>query len=159
MTPSDALIRPMNEADLPAVLGLEERCFPDPWSEGVFRSALREERALWLCAELKGEIAGYGGMEWVLDEGYVDNLAVSPDFRRQGLGAMLLKAMIGEAQRRRLRFLSLEVRAGNEGAIALYRSLNFDTEGLRPGYYLRPREDALIMTRDFEDESYDHSCH
>ena len=141
----------MTEADLPQVLRLESRCFPDPWSEGIFRNALREERALWLCIALGGEIAGYGGMEWVLDEGYVDNLAVSPDFRRQGLGAALLKAMIGEAEKRRLRFLSLEVRVGNAGAIALYRSLGFGSEGVRPGYYLSPREDALIMTLHFEE--------
>ncbi len=141
----------MTEADIPAVLAMEARCFPDPWSEGIFRSALRDENALWLAAELDGTLAGYAGMQWVLDEGYIDNVAVDPLFRRRGAASALLKAMTVEAKKRSLAFLSLEVRAGNEGAIALYAAHGFQSVGRRRGYYLRPPEDALIMTKTFEE--------
>ena len=142
----------MAEADLKAVLAMEERCFPDPWSENIFRSALGDGLCFWLVAEKGGRPAGYAGMQSVLDEGYIDNVAVDPDFRRQGVASALLEGMIGEARRRKLSFLSLEVRAGNEGAIALYASFGFETMGLRKGYYLKPPEDALIMTKFFTEE-------
>jgi ribosomal-protein-alanine N-acetyltransferase len=153
MTRSEITVRRLTEADLPAVLAMEARCFPDPWSEGVFRTALRDESCLWLAAELCGAPVGYAGMQWVLDEGYIDNVAVDPAFRRRGAASALLAAMIGEGKKRALSFLSLEVRAGNEGAIALYTSFGFETVGRRKGYYLRPPEDALIMTKYFEAET------
>ena len=149
---SEITVRPMTEADLPAVLQIEQRCFPDPWSEGIFRSALGDELCLWLAAETGGILAGYAGMQSVLDEGYIDNVAVDPGFRRRGAASALLEAIIGEALRRKLRFLSLEVRAGNEGAIALYTAFGFTPAGRRRGYYLRPPEDALIMTKYFTEE-------
>ena len=152
MTQSEILVRPMTEADLPAVLAAEARCFPDPWSEGVFRSALADGLSLWLAAEMDGTLAGYAGMQSVLDEGYIDNVAVDPAFRRRGVASALLRAVTEEALRRGLRFLSLEVRAGNEAAIALYESFGFVAVGRRRGYYLRPPEDALIMTKTFEEE-------
>ena len=145
------MIRPMAEADLPSVLSIEGCCFPDPWSEGIFRTALGDARSLWLVAEQDGNLAGYAGMQTVLDEGYIDNVAVDPDRQRQGVASALLEAMIREAEKRRLRFLSLEVRAGNHGAIALYAAFGFVTLGRRRGYYLRPPEDALIMTKTFEE--------
>ena len=139
----------MTEADLPAVLAIEGRCFPDPWSEGIFRSALADGLCFWLVSEAEGVLTGYAGMQSVLDEGYIDNVAVDPGFRRQGAASALLEALIAEARRRELRFLSLEVRAGNEGAIALYAGFGFETLGRRKGYYLKPPEDALIMTKYF----------
>ena len=151
MTQSEITVRPMAEADLKAILTIEERCFPDPWSEGIFRSALVDELCFWLVAETGGALAGYAGMQSVLDEGYIDNVAVDPAFRRRGVASALLEGMIREARQRKLRFLSLEVRAGNEGAIALYAAHGFQRVGRRRGYYLRPPEDALIMTKTFEE--------
>ena len=151
MTRSEITVRPMTEADLPSVLAIEGRCFPDPWSEGVFRSALGDELSLWLAAEKDGFLMGYAGMQAVLDEGYIDNVAVDPAYRRQGVASALLTAIIEESRRRALRFLSLEVRAGNVGAIALYASFGFAAVGRRKGYYLRPPEDALIMTKTFDE--------
>ncbi len=147
MTRSELTVRPLTEADLPALTAMEERCFPDPWSEGILRSALGDRRALWLGTELEGRLIGYAGMESVLDEGYIDNVAVDPDYRRLGAASALLRAFFEEAARRQLRFLSLEVRAGNRGAIALYTAWGFREVGRRRGYYLRPPEDALIMTK------------
>ena len=150
---SEFRIRPLTEADLPAVLAIEQRCFPeDPWPESVFRSALADELCFWLAAEKDGKVVGYAGMQAVLDEGYVDNVAVDPEHRRQGAALSLMKGLLAESRRKELRFLSLEVRAGNAPAIALYSSLGFETVGKRPGYYLRPPEDALIMTKTFAGE-------
>ncbi len=153
MTQSEITVRPLGEADLPAVLRMETLCFSDPWSEGVFRSALRDGLSRWLGAELEGRLIGYAGMQSVLDEGYVDNLAVDPAFRRRGAASALLRACLREAEARQLRFLSLEVRAGNAPAIALYAAHGFSEVGRRRGYYLRPPEDALIMTRFLREET------
>lgn len=150
MTQSELLIRPMTEDDLPRVLELEQRCFPDPWTEGVFRSSLADELELWLVCEADGLVLGYLGMQSVLDEGYIDNLCVDPAFRRRRLGTRLLTAAEHEAKKRNLSLLSLEVRAGNEPAIALYTRFGFETLGIRPGYYLRPKEDARIMTKYYD---------
>ena len=153
MMQSDLRIRPLTEADLPAVIAMEKRCFPeDPWPESVFRSALMDELCFWLAAEREGRVIGYAGMQAVLDEGYVDNVAVDPDHRRQGTALALMRGLLAESRRKGLRFLSLEVRAGNAPAIALYASLGFETVGRRRGYYLRPPEDALIMTKYFEEK-------
>ena len=153
MMQSDLRIRPLTEADLPAVIATEKRCFPeDSWPESVFRSALMDELCFWLAAEREGRVIGYAGMQAVLDEGYVDNVAVDPDHRRQGTALALMRGLLAESRRKGLRFLSLEVRAGNAPAIALYASLGFETVGRRRGYYLRPPEDALIMTKYFEEK-------
>ena len=147
MTQSDILIRPMTEADLPRVLEIEKLCFPDPWTEGIFRSSLSDETERWFAAVKDGNVVGYAGMQSVLDEGYLDNIAVDPSLRRMGVASSLLNAVEAEAKARQLAFLSLEVRAGNEAAIALYTRYGFQTIGKRPGYYLLPKEDALIMTK------------
>ena len=137
----------MAEADLPQVLAIESVCFPDPWTEGIFRSSLSDETEIWFAAEKDGTLLGYAGMQTVLDEGYIDNIAVDPGLRRMGVASALLNAMETEAKAQKLAFLSLEVRAGNTPAIALYARFGFQTIGKRPGYYLLPKEDALIMTK------------
>ena len=147
MTQSDILIRPMQESDLPKVLAIEAASFPDPWTEGIFRSSLSDETELWFVAEKDGKLLGYAGMQTVLDEGYIDNIAVAPALRRSGVASALLDAVEAEAKARRLAFLSLEVRVGNAPAISLYTRFGFEAIGKRPGYYLLPREDALIMTK------------
>lgn len=147
MTQNDILIRAMTATDLPRVLEIESASFPDPWTEGIFRSSLSDGTETWFAAEKDGALLGYAGMQSVLDEGYIDNIAVDPGLRRMGVASALLSAMEAEAKSRALVFLSLEVRAGNAPAIALYTRFGFQTIGKRPGYYLRPKEDALIMTK------------
>lgn len=147
MTQSEILIRPMLETDLPQVLAIESASFPDPWTAGIFRSSLSDETETWFVAEKDGTLLGYAGMQSVLDEGYLDNIAVDPALRRTGVASALLNAMETEAKSRKLAFLSLEVRAGNAPAISLYTRFGFQTIGKRPGYYLSPKEDALIMTK------------
>lgn len=147
MMQSDILIRPMLESDLPQVLLIENASFPDPWTEGIFRTSMSDETETWFAAEKEGKLLGYVGMQSVLDEGYIDNIAVEPGLRRMGVASALLNAMEAEAKARQLAFLSLEVRIGNAPAIALYTRFGFQTIGKRPGYYLCPKEDALIMTK------------
>ena len=116
------------------------------------QSELPDERHEFLTAELDGDVVGYVGMMCVLDEGYISNVAVSPRFRRQGIGRALVAEMLRRAEGRQLTFVTLEVRAHNDGAIALYSQAGFAPVGRRRNYYERPREDAILMTLFFNKE-------
>ena len=137
---------PLTEALLPQVLELEQLCFSLPWSREAFLPELRDPACFWLAALAEGRVAGYAGMRTVLDEGYISNIAVSPALRKRGVGMTLVQAMLREGERRKLAFLTLEVRVGNGEARRLYDRAGFLAAGLRPGYYEKPREDALLMT-------------
>ncbi|ADU28128.1 ribosomal protein S18-alanine N-acetyltransferase [Ethanoligenens harbinense] len=142
-------ILPMEERHLNAAAALERICFGDPWSREAFGEELRNPSARFLVAERDGVLAGYAGMSFVLDEGYVFNIAVAPAFRRQGAARALLTALDRFAQEKGLAFLSLEVRVSNTVAIALYRSFGFRMMGVRPGFYAHPPENAYIMTKPY----------
>ncbi|MCI8423809.1 MAG: ribosomal protein S18-alanine N-acetyltransferase [Lawsonibacter sp.] len=142
-------IVPMARCHIPQIAALEKACFSDPWSETLLEAELFDPQASFLVAEdPEGNVLGYAGLHAVLDEGYIDNIAVKPDARRHGVGSALLDVFcrFGEVN---LAFLSLEVRASNTPAIALYEKRLFRRAGLRKGYYQHPREDAVIMTRVF----------
>ncbi len=143
------VLLPLTEELLPQVLELEKVCFSLPWSRDAFLPELRDPACCWLAALDSGEVVGYAGMQTVLDEGYISNIAVSPAHRKQGLGMALVDALQREGRRRRLSFLTLEVRVGNAEARRLYERAGFREAGLRPGYYEKPREDALLMTYDY----------
>ena len=145
-------IVPLTEAHLPRAAELEKLCFSLPWPEEALRRAAADPAQLWLAAVSEGRLLGYAGMQTVLDEGYIDNVAVDPAFRRRGVASALLRGLIRAAGARELAFLTLEVRESNAGAIALYEGFGFRTVGRRPGYYEKPREDALIMTLFFNDQ-------
>lgn len=144
-------ITPMTPDHLPAVAALERRCFPaDPWSEAMFRQALDSPDTAVLLAEGEdGALLGYTVLYTVLDEGNLDNIAVAPEFRRQGVADGLLSALTGFA-REHLARLMLEVRASNAPALALYRKYGFAEVGRRKNYYQNPREDAILMTWEIE---------
>lgn len=144
-------IVPMGPEHIPKVAALERVCFPaDPWSEALFREALDNPAAAVLLAQGEGgSLLGYAVVSAVLDEGNLDNIAVAPDVRRQGVGDALMKALTGFA-RENLAVLTLEVRVSNAPAIALYEKYGFAPVGRRKNYYSVPREDALLMTLTFE---------
>lgn len=147
-------IVPMDRGHIPQIAALEKGCFPDPWSESLLEDALFDPQASFIVAqdsEEEGNVLGYAGLHAVLDEGYIDNIAVAPDARRHGVASALLDVFcrFGEVN---LAFLTLEVRKSNTAAIALYEKHGFQWAGLRPGYYQHPREDAVIMTREFPRE-------
>ena len=135
---------------VPQVAALEKACFSDPWSEKSGASELENPLSCWLVA-LDGEtVAGYVGSQTVMDETDMMNIAVHPDFRRQGVARALILARIGELKKRGSRCLTLEVRASNDPARALYESLGFAHVGTRRNYYQNPKEDALILRKEWE---------
>ena len=138
-------IRNAEERDLPQIAGLEKQNFSLPWDEDMLRTQLGEQY-IFLIAEENGQVLGYVGVQCVLDEGYMSNLAVESAQRRRGIGSLLLAGLRREAQRRGLSFITLEVRPSNSPAIALYQKHGYREEGRRRNYYEKPREDALIMT-------------
>ena len=125
---------------------LEQRCFSVPWTEAQLRAQLPDDRHVFLVAERGDEVLGYVGLMHVLDEGYISNVAVSPDCRRQGIGAALIAELTRRAGRLELAFLTLEARASNAPAIRLYEKMGFRQVGRRKRYYQRPEEDAVLMT-------------
>ena len=147
----DYHISEAREELLPQLQQIEQRSFSVPWTEAMLRLQLDPNSHVFLTAETgAGLVAGYVGMMYVLDEGYISNVAVAPEYRRQGVADGLLDALEARARALRLSFLTLEVRAGNDPAIALYQKHGFSVVGRRPNYYEKPREDALLMTRVLE---------
>jgi len=154
--PRKVRIVPMNGDHLDEIAALERVCFPDPWSRNMLAEELDNALAAFLVAlDEEGAVAGYAGLHVVLDEGYILNVAVRPDCRRQGVASQLLQVFLDFARGNRLAFLTLEVRASNYAAIALYGSRGFRGVGRRKNYYEHPREDAVIMTLDLSGERED----
>ena len=144
------MVAKMKPQHVPQVAALEKICFCDPWSEGSIASELENPLSRWLVA-LEGEqVLGYVGSQTVLDESDMMNLAVDPAFRRRGIARALVCALIEQLRKMGSRCLTLEVRASNESAQALYACLGFVQVGRRKNYYLNPREDALILRKEWE---------
>ena len=145
-------IVPMAAEHLNDVAALELACFSRPWSRQMLAEELDNQCAAFLVAlEPETEkVIGYAGLLVAADEGYITNVAVRPDCRKQGVAGKLLQVFLDFAQANHLAFLTLEVRASNYPAIALYGSRAFRGVGRRKNYYEHPREDAIIMTREFE---------
>ena len=129
---------------LAGVAELEKVVFQHPWSEKSLELLCGE--TAFGFAELNGDaVTAYGGMLTVLDEGQITNIATHPDHRRQGLAAKVLFALLEEARARGIVSVTLEVRASNEPAIALYQKFGFSVVGKRSRFYTHPTEDALVM--------------
>lgn len=142
-------IRKMTEADVTAVAQLERLCFADPWSECSICSELSNPLSLWLVAVEGEAVAGYVGSQSVLGEADMMNIAISPEYRRRGLAQLLVTSLVEELKALDVYQLTLEVRASNFPAIVLYEKLGFSQIGRRPKYYRNPREDALILRKEF----------
>ncbi len=148
----EILVTRLEERHLPEMVALEKRCFSLPWSLAMIRSELENPFACYFAAELQDKLVGYAGLNRVLDEGYITNIATDPDHRRQGIAQALLSKLISIAVTEKLAFLTLEVRRSNEAAQLLYQKNGFETVGMRRGYYEKPAEDALLMTRRFAEK-------
>ena len=132
------------------VAALEAVCFHDPWSEKSVASELTNPLSLWLVALEGDRVAGYVGSQSVLGESDMMNVAVHPDYRRQGIAEQLCLALVEALKEKGNHCLTLEVRSSNEPAKALYEKLGFGQIGLRKNYYRNPREDALILRKEWE---------
>ena len=142
----------LTEAHIPQMVELEKICFSLPWTADMIRSELNNPSCLYLAAVDGDTLVGYIGVQTVLDEGYINNVAVRPEYRRKGIAAALISLLINEARAIGLAFMTLEVRESNAPAIALYEKLGFTTVGRRKNDYEKPREDAILMTIFFTKE-------
>ncbi len=140
----------MNKDHVSQIARLEAQCFSGPWSEKSIASELENPLSLWLVAEENDQVFGYVGSQTVLDESDMMNVAVDPRFRRQGIARALIETLIAELAKMGSRCLRLEVRVSNENARALYARMGFRQLGLRKNYYHNPKEDALILGKEWE---------
>ena len=144
------MIVKMNEGHVSAVAELEKICFSDPWSEKSIASELTNPLSLWLVAVEDDRVAGYVGSQSVMGESDMMNVAVQPDFRRQGVAEKLVLELVAALAKKDNHCLTLEVRASNAPAFSLYEKLGFAQIGLRKNYYRNPKEDALILRKEWD---------
>ena len=139
-------IRRLGPLDLEAVLEIEKSSFALPWSREAYENELtRDHLAHFIGCFYQGRMLAFAGYWLLLDEGHIANVAVHPDFRRQGLGELIMTHLITLCKSQGGRKMTLEVRKSNTSAQNIYRRLGFEDAGLRPGYYTDNNEDALIM--------------
>ena len=146
---TDIDIGDMETGDLPAVLEIERASFTTPWSETSFFNELKNPRSICRAAKTDGRVKGYIFASRILDEGHILDLAVHPDFRRQGIASALVSHVIEHLREEGVRFLYLEVRESNVPAIKMYGKFGFEEIGIRKKYYASPEEDAVIMCLKF----------
>ncbi len=139
-------IVPMAEEHIAAIAEIEAQCFSAPWSAAALREELDNPHAVFLVATDGDCVLGYAGMHHVGDEGYIDNVAVSPEVRRRGVARELMRALENYGREHALYRLTLEVRASNVAAIALYTGGGYACDGVRPNFYRKPTEDAAIYS-------------
>lgn len=142
---TDVTIRPMLDADVPVVAKIEEATFSMPWSADDFYDMIRRDNMTYMVAQTGDTIIGGAGMRNIAGDGEITNVAILEEYRGRGYGKKLLTALLEEGTRMGANAFTLEVRISNTPAIRLYESLGFVSEGVRPGFYERPKEDALIM--------------
>ncbi len=140
----------MNIDHVSQIAELEKICFSDPWDDRSVASELTNPLSYWLVAEEDGMVAAYVGSQTVLGETDMMNIAVHPDFRRRGYAEALVNALIEGLAERKSHCLTLEVRESNHAAIALYEKFGFTQIGLRKNYYRHPKENALILRKEWE---------
>lgn len=144
------IITTMGEQHVAQVAALEKLCFSDPWSEKSVASELTNQLSLWLVAVENDTVVGYVGSQTVMGETDMMNVAVHPDFRKRGIATALIVGLVEELRKQGSHCLTLEVRASNAPAISVYSALEFREVGRRRNYYHNPREDALILRKEWE---------
>ena len=143
----------MTEKHVAQVAELEKICFGSAaWSEKSIASELNNALSLWIVAVEEEKVLGYVGSQTVMGETDMMNVAVHPDYRQQGIATGLITGLIGALKKQESHCLTLEVRASNEPAKNLYKMLDFEEIGIRKNYYRNPREDALILRKEWQNE-------
>ncbi len=149
---SGVRIVPMSEEHLGALEKIDALCFSDPWPPEGLRAELSSDTACFAAAECGGETVGCAGMHCICGECYIDKVCVHPGFRRRGIARALVRYLIDAAVKNHAEFITLEVRRSNDDAVALYAGLGFEPVGVRKDFYTAPKEDALLMTRFFQNK-------
>ena len=143
----DCRIEDVQEQQLEQIEQIEKACFSLPWTIDQLRGQLKDTQHEFMAAmDERGRILGYVGMMYVLDEGYISNVAVAPEHRRLGIADALISKLMERSACLELSFVTLEVRCSNSAAMALYKKHGFIPVGRRKNYYDFPREDAILMT-------------
>ena len=145
----DIEIRQAKLYDVPAMARIERESFDSPWSaDEITKDVTSNDGSIYVALALVGEErAGYADMRIITGESQIYNIAIAPEFRRQGIGEALLEHMIEKSEKLGLSIITLEVRSGNEAAMALYEKMGFKKVGSRPGYYAKGSEDAVLMDK------------
>ena len=146
----DVVVTELRSEHCAQVAAIEKATFSLPWSEEAFRECVDKPDRYYLCAVCKGEILGYCGYWKILDEAEVYNVAVKEEARGRGIGELLLNELIRYGKYDERKKFLLEVRCSNEAAIKLYKKLGFKEDGIRPGFYDAPKEDALLMSLEIQ---------
>lgn len=141
-------IKPFLEEYLDEIALLERTCFSTPWSKDLLASEIYNNNSNFLVAvDESNRVLGYVGLKFIMDEGYITNIAVFPQYRNNGVASELLKKIIEFGYAKNLKFISLEVRKSNVYAISIYKNLGFALMGERKNFYIDPQENAFIMTK------------
>lgn len=140
-------IRELQEKDIESISRIEAESFSMPWSPQDFKDLLSREYCTYLVAEVEGKVVGSCGMTNICNEGNIDNVVVEEAFRGNGIAQRLLQKLIALGDAKGIEAYTLEVRVSNAAAIHVYEKLGFVSEGIRPGFYEKPAEDAMIMWR------------
>lgn len=138
------LYRRMTPDDVPFISRLEEETFSMPWSADSFLEMISKEDARYYVAEKDGRLLGGCGVLMIAGEGNITNVVIAPEARNRGIGTAMLEHLIREGEREGLTAYTLEVRVSNAPAIHVYEKLGFVSAGIRPGFYEKPTEDAVI---------------
>lgn len=138
-------IEKFEEKHLDGVEKIEKTCFAHPWSREDLQNQIGLDTSHFLVATVDGNVAGYMGLQIFGGEGYVTNVAVMPEYRKQGIAESLIR----EQMKNKMSFITLEVRESNLPAISLYTKCGFKNVGIRPNFYSAPTENAIIMTYEF----------
>jgi [ribosomal protein S18]-alanine N-acetyltransferase len=142
---AELIIREMQEDDISAIMEIERSSFTTPWLEISFLSEIYKKNGISKVALFEGKLIGYVCVNYVLHESHLLNLAVHQDFRKQGVGTILMNEVLSELKKRGCVFVYLEVRVSNTAAQAFYERFGFRAESRRKKYYAHPNEDALLM--------------
>ena len=135
----------LSEKYLDSLCELEQICFSIPWTKGMFEEEIKSNMTHYiLCVEDK-KVIGYAGLWKVIDEGQITNVAVHPDYRRQGIAVKMLLKLVNDTKPLGICKYTLEVREGNINAISLYKKIGFVQNGLRKEYYADNKENAVLM--------------
>ena len=140
-------IRRLQDADVEALSIIEQESFSMPWSAQDFRDLLSRDYCLYMVAVTDGQVVGCAGLTESFGEGNIDNVVIAGAYRSRGIGKRLLAELLQEGEKQGIEAFTLEVRVSNAAAIHVYESLGFVSEGIRPHFYERPVEDAMIMWR------------